>query len=952
MNITSLILSKKYVDDSLAGAGAVKGKSAYEVAQSNGFTGSEKDWLASLNGTTPHIGENGHWFIGEVDTGVIASPSLAGYATEDFVSAQLAKLDFSPYATKKELSTAIGKIVIPDVSGFVTQADIDKAIEAIPEVDLSSYATKEELQKAIKNIKFPEVDLTPYALKTEIPSLAGYATQSFVQQAIEDIEHPQQDLSDFAKKDEIPDTTGLASETWVKQMIAQAQLDGDQEVDLSAYPTREEVQKLVDEEIAEIVHPKPNLDGYAKTEDLSNFVTEDDVDRKIAAIPQPDLSDYAKREELPDVSKFITADDVQDMLPHIPSHEEFVTTEELEDILSERIPEIPSHEDFATKQDLQDAIENIDIPDVNLDEYAKKSDVEEAIGKIEIPEVNLDGLATEEFVREEIAKVEHPTVDLSGLATEEFVREAVEQIEIPEFDPTGLATEEFVSQKIAEAQLGGGDTEVDLSVFYTKSETEQKIKEAVDAVQHPDFPSLDEYATKEDVNEALSGLEMPSTEGLASEEFVRQEIEKIEIPSTEGLASEQFVKDEVEKISIPSIEGLASEEFVRNAINEIEIPEVDLTGMATEQFVTDAINNIEIPEAKQSSIYEVTSDEIEMEKLIPADTEFVSGDVLIVTNSTGIKSAYHFNGEDWIACDGNVDASKVIMPIDITLAGSYTQVGNLTKTSTGTAKFATKGKSVAAALQEMLSKREQPGSPTKPSISCTASGMSAVEVGTSVTPGWNASLNSGSYTYGPVTGISPKTWTITDSKGNTSNKASGSFPSFVVTDSDNYSYTVSVTHDQGAIAYDNLGDESNPVVRIAANSTAAVTKTGLKGYRQWFIYVGNNTDAIDSAWIRSKCTAKGNAKDAGTINNQAIAGGTKRVVVAIPQKVTGAQYTYGKELKSVIDVDGMNLDVIGNFTKSEVMVEGKDGATAVKYNVWVCENANGLAATKYNLVIG
>ena len=48
----------------------------------------------------------------------------------------------------------------------------------------------------------------------------------------------------------------------------------------------------------------------------------------------------------------------------------------------------------------------------------------------------------------------------------------------------------------------------------------------------------------------------------------------------------------------------------------------------------------------------------------------------------------------------------------------------------------------------------------------------------------------------------------------------------------------------------------------------------------------------------------------------------------------------------------MGLDVFGNFTKSEVMVEGANGATAVKYNVWVCENANGLAATKYNLVIG
>lgn len=797
MDITSLLIARKYVDDSLAGAGAVKGKSAYEVAQANGFAGSEKDWLASLNGVTPHIGENGNWFIGETDTGVIASPSLAGYATEDFVNAELSKLDFTPYATKKELAAAIGKIVIPDVSSFVTQEDIDKAIEAIPEVDLSSYATKQDVVDAIKKIDFPTVDLTPYALKSEIPSLAGFATQDFVRQQIEDIEHPQQDLSDYAKKDELPDTTGLASETWVKQMIAQAQLDGDQEVNLTAYPTRDEVQKLVDEEIAEIVHPTPNLDGYAKTEDIpdvSNFVTEEEVNQKIAAVPQPDLSDYAKRSELPDVSKFVTTDDVQDMIPQIPSYEEFVTTEELESILSERIP---SHDNFATKEDL--------------------------------------------------AQIEHPTVDLSN-----------------------HATKDYVAQEIAKAQLAG-DGDVDLSG----------------------------YATKEDL----------------------------------------------QNLNIPSTEGLASEEFVRTAINNIEHPTTDLTGLATEEFVTEAINKIEIPEAKQPTVYEVTSDEIELENLIPADTEFVGGDVLIVTNSTGIKSAYHFDGEDWIACDGNVDASKVIMPIDITLAGSYTQVGNLTKTSTGTATFATKGKSVAAALQEILSKREQPGSPTKPSISLTASGMSEVEVGTTVTPGWKVSLNSGSYTYGPATGITPKTWTITDSKGNTSNEASGSFPSFVVTDSENYSYTVTVTHDAGAIAYDNLGDESNPVVRIAANSAPAVTKTGLKGYRKWFTYVGTDVSDIDSAWIRGKCTSQGKASGASTKNNVAIAAGTKRVVVAIPKSVS-------KTLKSVIDVDGMGLDVIGNFTLSEVMVEGANGATAVAYNVWVCENANGLAATKYNLVIG
>lgn len=791
MDITSLLIARKYVDDSLAGAGAVKGKSAYEVAQANGFAGSEKDWLASLNGITPHIGENGNWFIGETDTGVIASPSLAGYATEDFVNAELAKLDFTPYATKKELAAAIGKIIIPDVSAFVTQEDIDKAIDAIPEVDLSSYATKQDLVDAIKKIDFPTVDLTPYALKTEIPSLAGFATEDYVNQKIEDIEHPQQDLSDYAKKDELPDTTGLASETWVQQMIQNAQLSGDKEVDLTNYPTKDEVQRLVDQEIAEIVHPTPNLDGYAKTEDIpdvSDFVTGEEVDKKIAAIPTPDLSGYAKTSDIPNVEHFVTEDDVRDMLP--------------------------SHEGYVTQDELEEAISEIQIP--------------------EVPDVS------------------------------EFV------------------TAEFVAQKIAEAELS--DKEVDLSAYYTKTEVEQKLAQ----IEHPTV-DLDGYVTEEKMQEALSAIEHPDT---------------------------------------------------------------DLTGYATEDYVQEALKNLDIPEAKQATVYEVTSDEVDLELLIPADTEFVGGDILIVTNSTGIKSAYHYNGEDWVACDGNVDASKVIMPIDITLAGSYTQVGNLTKTSTGTAKFAKKGKSVAAALQEMLSKREQPGSPTKPSISCTATGMSTVEVGTKATPGWSASLNSGSYTYGPVTGISAKTWSIKDNKGNTSDKASGSFPSFVVTDTDDYSFTVSVTHDAGPVAFDNLGDPSDPVVRIAANSAPAVSKTGLKGYRQWFVYVGtNNTDAVDSKFIRA-ASAKGNASSASTINNLAIPAGTTRVMVAIPQTVAGAKYTYGKTLKSVIDVDGMNLDVIGNFTKSEVMVEGKDGATAVKYNVWICENPNGLAATKYNLVIG
>ena len=48
MEISSYILAKKYVDATLSGAGALQGKSAYDIAVANGFKGTEKEWLQTL----------------------------------------------------------------------------------------------------------------------------------------------------------------------------------------------------------------------------------------------------------------------------------------------------------------------------------------------------------------------------------------------------------------------------------------------------------------------------------------------------------------------------------------------------------------------------------------------------------------------------------------------------------------------------------------------------------------------------------------------------------------------------------------------------------------------------------------------------------------------------------------------------------------------------------------
>jgi hypothetical protein len=50
MDVVTLLLAKEYADQLVRGKGAIAGKSAYEIAQENGYTGSVTEWLQSLKG--------------------------------------------------------------------------------------------------------------------------------------------------------------------------------------------------------------------------------------------------------------------------------------------------------------------------------------------------------------------------------------------------------------------------------------------------------------------------------------------------------------------------------------------------------------------------------------------------------------------------------------------------------------------------------------------------------------------------------------------------------------------------------------------------------------------------------------------------------------------------------------------------------------------------------------
>mgnify|MGYP004647445399 CR=1 FL=1 len=368
-----------------------------------------------------------------------------------------------------------------------------------------------------------------------------------------------------------------------------------------------------------------------------------------------------------------------------------------------------------------------------------------------------------------------------------------------------------------------------------------------------------------------------------------------------------------------------------NAITGASVVGGELTLTKGETFATKT--QLDTIEANQGGhVYTKTSESTDIDEL-SAGISGKPGDVLIVKNSNGVASAYMFDRttSKWVACTGNVDAAAVILKDNITLAGNYTQVGNLTKTQSGTATFSTAGKSVEAALTEIFSKKLQP-SKTEPSVSITFSGAKAYEVGTKITPSYSATLNAGSYTYGPATGITAKTWEVTDTDSHTLATATGSFAELTVGDATNYKITAKATYDAGAVAKDNLGGTSDPVVQIAAGNKSA-TSGSVTGYRSFFYGVVDNTDALTSTIIRGLTNGGAyNGSKTFTINATATA---KRIVIAVPSSSNRAG------LSSVILTSAMNTPVTDSYVKTAkaAKVEGVGGYTSVDYDVWVYQPA-------------
>lgn len=277
-------------------------------------------------------------------------------------------------------------------------------------------------------------------------------------------------------------------------------------------------------------------------------------------------------------------------------------------------------------------------------------------------------------------------------------------------------------------------------------------------------------------------------------------------------------------------------------------------------------------------------------KLAELEVEAKLDDVAIVKRAIadGKKShtAYIYNGEAWAAMDGNYAANNVYLNEDVTVT---TQTGELKVNAVVTA-----GTSLQDMLVQMLSQSKDP-TKSDPSVSAfTVKDGSATdfEAGSTVTPKWDSTFSTGSYTYkstasketiNPVsgTGVTVTTWDITQDGTTIGTTEDGTGAAFVMGDN-TINFKAVATHTAGNYALTNLNKLPETDVQIAAGSkekTATMTS-----FRKMF--AGGVTDsaaAITSAVIRGLGT--GVKATTSATEFKALVGDTK-LIFAYPKSLT------------------------------------------------------------------
>lgn len=342
----------------------------------------------------------------------------------------------------------------------------------------------------------------------------------------------------------------------------------------------------------------------------------------------------------------------------------------------------------------------------------------------------------------------------------------------------------------------------------------------------------------------------------------------------------------------------------------------------------------------QAQVYQADlaegEDDIAAITRVVGENALFEGDMAIVKSAIGeaiTYTAYVYNDSKWQAMNGNYNANNVYFDKDLF---TTTEIGYITLQN-GSAHIPSTGKNLTDTWEQIFVKEQNP-IVTQPAVSFTTVTTGSFEVGTSVTPSYDAKMSTGSYSYGPATGLTAKSWNVNLRKGDKAvqNKttAKDKFTAIVLADGDSYTINAEASYDDGAIPVTN-NSKAYAAGQIKAGKVSKTSGT-ITCYRNTFYGTTANKDSLDSPTIRglNKTGKALKANDSVTIT---LPVGAVRVVFAYPATL--------RDITSVKDINGLNAEIVSAFKKETITVAGAGNDAGISYKVFTIEFAAPLEST-------
>lgn len=347
----------------------------------------------------------------------------------------------------------------------------------------------------------------------------------------------------------------------------------------------------------------------------------------------------------------------------------------------------------------------------------------------------------------------------------------------------------------------------------------------------------------------------------------------------------------------------------------------------------------------QAQVYQADlaegEDDIAAITRVVGENALFEGDMAIVKSAIGeatTYTAYVYNDSKWQAMNGNYNANNVYFDKDLF---TTKEIGYITLEN-GSAHIPSTGKNLTDTWEEIFVKEQNP-TVTQPAVSFSQVTTGSFEVGTTVTPSYNASMSAGSYSYGPATGLTAKSWNVNLRKGATAvqNKTSAkdSFTAIVLADNDSYTINAEASYDDAAVPVTNKGN-AYAAGQIKAGKVSKTSGT-ITSYRNTFYGTTANKDSLDSTAIRA-LNKTGKASKVGDSVTITLPVGAIRVVFAYPATL--------RDITSVKDVNGLNAEIVSAFRKETITVAGAENDAGISYKVFTTEFAAPIEAANSYIV--